>query len=754
MAAGRRLGGPGRATRPLVVVCVALVCTTWLAGCGPLVLQLNVDTTTDAVDAAPGDGVCRTAAGGCTLRAAVQEANLVGGQTRIDLQPGATYHLTVPGANEDAAATGDLDLRISVAIVGHGATIVGDGSDRVFEVGPRQEIEPDVTIDGVTFDSPSRVPQGGAILVGGGQLAVSNSTFRNGSAGDGSAIFNGSGHELFVSSSTFTDNQSAGGAAVASIGNATIGTTTFLRNQGAVHQLDGSLTLGADTFANNPASAVVIDATASASIESSTLTGNEVAVRSSGTTRLVLSTVADAPTHSNFLTTGPEVQRLAGTFTIGGSILRGDPVLLPGPVCEGGVTSIGYNLVSDASCGTTAAGDRSNELVDLEELASHGGPTATRPIHDNDGADLIPVGTPLLCDGTVFVDQRLEHRPLGPACDVGAVERQVDVRHRTFVVDSPGSTTDLLPGDGRCDVGDGTCTLQAAAAESDAVVGADDIEIAPGVDPVGGVGFVDSVSLHGDGSTRIPGVGVGSLFPSAEWVIDGVTTSSVMEQNTGHLSLIDTTVTGGHGPTPIFQLNGLLTLDRVTVRDNSLAGSGALWSVYPSRAVVSRSTFTGNSSSPPPGTQFDLGGGIVVEGATVSVLESTFAHNSSTGGMLNVIDTVQPVTIRGSLFADAGGCAIGSGASVVESYNLSTDTSCGFVGVGDHQNADAALGPLGDHGEDTLTFVPNAGSVALDAIPVGLPGICDNTSSDQRGGPRPQGAGCDIGSVERQPSDP
>ena len=32
-----------------------------------------VDTTADAVDAAPGDGACATGAGTCTLRAAIQE---------------------------------------------------------------------------------------------------------------------------------------------------------------------------------------------------------------------------------------------------------------------------------------------------------------------------------------------------------------------------------------------------------------------------------------------------------------------------------------------------------------------------------------------------------------------------------------------------------------------------------------------------------------------------------------------------------
>ena len=41
--------------------------------------QFNVNSTRDAVDANPGDGVCATATGECTLRAAIQETNALRG---------------------------------------------------------------------------------------------------------------------------------------------------------------------------------------------------------------------------------------------------------------------------------------------------------------------------------------------------------------------------------------------------------------------------------------------------------------------------------------------------------------------------------------------------------------------------------------------------------------------------------------------------------------------------------------------------
>ncbi|MFP5507210.1 MAG: hypothetical protein ACLGH6_13520, partial [Gammaproteobacteria bacterium] len=55
-----------------------------------------VTETYDAVDAAPGDGLCADAGGRCTLRAAVQEGNAAAGEGIIVL-PEGTYTLTIPG---------------------------------------------------------------------------------------------------------------------------------------------------------------------------------------------------------------------------------------------------------------------------------------------------------------------------------------------------------------------------------------------------------------------------------------------------------------------------------------------------------------------------------------------------------------------------------------------------------------------------------------------------------------------------------
>jgi CSLREA domain-containing protein len=59
-----------------------------------LPLTLVVDTTADSADANPGDGICRTAAGACSLRAAIDEANRHRGPDAISFNiPGPAPHV-------------------------------------------------------------------------------------------------------------------------------------------------------------------------------------------------------------------------------------------------------------------------------------------------------------------------------------------------------------------------------------------------------------------------------------------------------------------------------------------------------------------------------------------------------------------------------------------------------------------------------------------------------------------------------------
>lgn len=108
-------------------------------------LTLRVDSTEDATDATPGDGRCRTAAGRCSLRAAVMESNARRGHDLIEV-PVGRYVLTLTGSEATDVpnhAVGDLDITEGVTLVGldysvrnEDLRVVIDGNriDRVFDI--------------------------------------------------------------------------------------------------------------------------------------------------------------------------------------------------------------------------------------------------------------------------------------------------------------------------------------------------------------------------------------------------------------------------------------------------------------------------------------------------------------------------------------------------------------------------------------------------------------------------------------------
>ena len=125
----------------------------------------TVTANSDMVDFLPGDGVCETSAGNgmCTLRAAIMEANVHIGEDIISL-PAATYALTIPGANEDLGATGDLDITDSLTITGLGYndTIIDavDLGDRVLDIFLNAA---EVNISGIKIQKGSVAGDGGGI---------------------------------------------------------------------------------------------------------------------------------------------------------------------------------------------------------------------------------------------------------------------------------------------------------------------------------------------------------------------------------------------------------------------------------------------------------------------------------------------------------------------------------------------------------------------------------------------------------------
>jgi hypothetical protein len=173
--------------RPLVLclIIVIVVLPVFVAvACDGGTAKFNVNSTADAVDANPGDTVADDGSGSSTLRAAIMEANALAGADTIRL-PSGIYVLTIVGANEDAAQTGDLDITDDLIIRGEGAdkTIIdGRSLDRVFTILPGSTVD----ITGVTVRNGNPGPRrlGGGID-NRGTLTLTDSTVTGNSAASG-----------------------------------------------------------------------------------------------------------------------------------------------------------------------------------------------------------------------------------------------------------------------------------------------------------------------------------------------------------------------------------------------------------------------------------------------------------------------------------------------------------------------------------------------------------------------------------------
>jgi predicted outer membrane repeat protein len=95
--------------------------------------DFTVNRSLDTVDAAPGDGVCEGPAGGCSLRAAVMEANALPGRDRVLLGEG-TFTLTRSGG--PGVRGGDVDILEDLDVIGSGSerTVINGGLTRIFFV--------------------------------------------------------------------------------------------------------------------------------------------------------------------------------------------------------------------------------------------------------------------------------------------------------------------------------------------------------------------------------------------------------------------------------------------------------------------------------------------------------------------------------------------------------------------------------------------------------------------------------------------
>jgi len=253
---------------------------------------------------------------------------------------------------------------------------------------------------------------------------------------------------------------------------------------------------------------------------------------------------------------------------------------------------------------------------------------------------------------------------------------------------------------------EGTLTLTNSTVSQNTAMGANGAGLGGGIDN-GSVGEATAILTL-----------VGSTVSGnqADWGAGGILAS-------GSVSLLNSTISG----------NSCGSADNPSC---DISAAGIYWvGVYPSHLLtMSFTTVSGNSC------YGICSGGIWVD-TQVTVLS-------------------QPPVVKNTILANnspnetPGNCIIQGGQFVSGGYNLSDDATCAsfLTQTGDLNSTPAGLDPAGlqNNGGPTQTIGLLPTSPAVNAIPLSA---CTDASgnpvtTDQRGVPRPQGSGCDIGAFE------
>ena len=685
----------------------------------------TVNSVSDAIDVSPGDGTCGTAAGDCTLRAAVIEANSLPGDDTVAFGVLGTFALGRPGSGEDASLTGDLDITDDLTITGNGTTkTVADagGADRVFHVDPLGS-GTRVRMSGLTVQGGDTPGEGGGILnTGRAELELRKVAVRGNAAGRGGGISNASYYARATLGDVVVESNQAtkhvGG--LSNLGTAVLTDVTIDGNTAAGDtggmSAGGVAVLTNVTISHNTA----YGATGSgwtgalaiggfATISNTTITGNTGdpgGIWNGGTARLTNVTI-EGNTGAIF-----NCNNCGGSITLTNTIVSNSGFWST-INCYGTVTSAGHNLDSGNACGFSAPGDIVNASAALDPLAKNGGRTRTHALAA--GSPARDAGDPAKCPG---YDQRGVQRPQGAGCDIGAYERQT----AALVVNSPVDAVDANPGDGHCETVVLTeCTLRAAVIEANAHPGPDRITFdRDGKFPLTRVGAFENAAGTGDldvtgdlviegrGTSQTVVNGFGKRFQDRIFHVDPSGSSDV----TVHVS--DLTIGNGHA----FGSGGgvengdsaTLTLTRVVVQSNSASGAlanlgGGIYNggeLDLHEVDVMSNSVSGNSAS--------VGGGIA-NGGVLTMTDTNIAENhaQAEGGGLDNGSSAHATVARSTF---SGNVAGGSGGAI---------RNRGTVGLTNVTISGNDAGPRGGGLHNTLGSATLA-NVSITANSSGLPG--------------------------------
>lgn len=662
----------------------------------------TVNSTSDNIDANPGNGACETStAGQCTLRAAIMEANALPGADTI-VVPAGTYNLFRPGS-DDTAVNGDLDITSTLTISGAGyANTIIDGvgfmtPDRVFHITGTV----DVAITGVTImrgkpQASNLNGDGGGLYNYNGRVTLTSvRLYTNTASGYGGGLNSvGETHAITLANSVIEDNAgvSGGGLYVISA-SVSLVNSQLVSNTALGAFMSGGTGGGAVILNQSPAKAVVISG--------STVAYNH-APDAGG---LYVHTANAQIDHSLFVSnTATSSDPFSGDA---GGLQLGYYVPAPG----------GYTIADSTFISNTASGSAGGLYVSAPLPLTLTNVTFTRNRASGGGGVLLSSGTVSGVNVSVTYNSALY------AAGLNVSNAQVNFTRSTIANNQAQSSV----GGGGYIGSNAVFTLTDSVVQQNAAA-----QSGGGLQVQAGDLYLSGTRVLSNSAQR-----GGGLYADLGAVV--TLTHSTVHANYGWQ----------HGG-GIYLLDSAATVTASTISFNRAYGNGGGLYFRNSPANTSNSTISQNHA--------DWAGGGVYQGGGLgpTFYQSTIVRNEAkeivsitgNGGGLYVVPT-GTVALQNTLVADNASYDVGqdcAGPIISQDYNLIENTTgCAISGITTHNvtGIDPKLGALADNGGDTLTHALLAGSPARDVIPANL---CPVT--DQRGKARPAGAACDSGAFE------
>lgn len=688
----------------------------------------TVNNTSDAIDVAPGNGVCQTStAGQCTLRAAIMEANALPGADTI-VVPAGTYNLIRPG-NDDTAINGDLDITASLTISGAGYA--------------------NTIIDGVGFMTPDRIFH----ITGTVDVAIKGVTLMRGKPqadnhnGAGGSLYNYNGRVTLTGVRVYTNTAYSVGGGIVSLGSThalTLAQSILEGNVGAygggLYMEGAPLTLIGTQLQDNQAIGGFLTAG---------LGGGAYVDNSTRPTEMI--SITDGLTARNVAYEG------------GGWYISRAPLKLSGMQLISNTATGDFGYGGGALHFTSSAQGQTRAEIDhaqfLSNTAHLGGGIYLDYSTDMTLAQTMLQGNLAEQGGGLYVSGQLT----GTHVVITGNQAEwrgggLDTYGRVRLIDSTLSRnyaiTSTFANGGGVSVGNGQLDMQGGSIDHNVSTYGGGVSVAGG-----GVVTLTAVTVGNNAATT----GGGLFVSGASLTMNGgalsVNSAGAMGggaaiSTTGYLTVTGVQIAENYTFNQGGGLHidgGSLSMERSTVSKNyAVAGGGVYFKN--SASHIANSTLTGNyATSRGGGVYQGIGQAALIEQSTIAynhALDLNF-FNADAGGVY-VVPT-GTLGLRNTLVANNSANDVSqdcAGPITSQDYNfIEVTTGCTVSGITTHNitSVDPKLGALADNGGGTLTHALLAGSPARDKIPANL---CPAT--DQRGVKRPQGAACDIGAFEAE----